>query len=220
MLEQPWHSGGTVQEALTAKIGDLKENLQIVQACAYSNDGGQVVGYVHHDNKKGALVHVTTSADAAKAAESLKQLCMHIVVFSPSALDESGIDANDVEREKEIIKDGLAGKPEDIQAKIMEGRLQKFFAERTLVGQPIQLTGFMHPLEQRQGQRRFLLSPYPAGCAFHAPSGPASTIEVFADAPARFTYEPVAVQGVFALAAGNGQGVRYQLHTASVEELP
>ncbi|MEL6431351.1 MAG: elongation factor Ts, partial [Planctomycetota bacterium] len=125
-----------VQEALTAKIGDLKENLQIVQACAYSNDGGQVVGYVHHDNKKGALVNVSTSADAAKAAESLKQLCMHIVVFSPSALDESGIDANDVEREKEIIKDGLAGKPEDIQAKIMEGRLQKFFAERTLVGQP------------------------------------------------------------------------------------
>lgn len=91
---------------------------------------------------------------------------------------------------------------------------------RTLVGQPIQLTGFMHPLEQRQGQRRFLLSPYPAGCAFHAPSGPASTIEVFADTPARFTYEPVAVHGVFALAVGSGQGVRYQLHTASVEELP
>lgn len=136
MLEQSWHSGGTVQDALTATIGDLKENLQIVEACAYHNDGGQVVGYVHHDNKKGALVNVSTPADAAKAADTLKQLCMHIVVFNPSALNADGVPESDVEREKEIIKDGLKGKPEDIQAKIMEGRLQKFFAERTLVGQP------------------------------------------------------------------------------------
>lgn len=136
MLEQPWHSGGTVQDALTAKIGDMKENLQIAEACSYSNDGGRVVGYVHHDLKKGALVDVTTGADAAKSDEVLKQLCMHIVVFNPAALDQGGIDASEVDREKEIIKAGLEGKPEDIQAKIMEGRLQKFFAERTLVGQP------------------------------------------------------------------------------------
>ncbi|MEM1447822.1 MAG: translation elongation factor Ts [Planctomycetota bacterium] len=136
MLEQPWHSGGTVQEALTAKIGDLKENLQIVEVGAYSNDAGRVAGYVHHDNKKGALVDVTTGADAAKAEETLKALCMHIVVFSPAALDEAGVPESEVDREREIIRAGLEGKPEDIQNKIMEGRLQKFFAERTLVGQP------------------------------------------------------------------------------------
>lgn len=136
MLEQPWHSGGTVQEALTAKIGDLKENLQIVEACCYENASGLVAGYVHHDNKKGALVDVTTPAASGDADETLKQLCMHIVVFSPAALDETGVPQSEVEREKDIIKAGLEGKPEDIQAKIMEGRLQKFFAERTLVGQP------------------------------------------------------------------------------------
>lgn len=136
MLEQPWHTGGTVQDALTAKIGDLKENLQLVEACCYERAEGQVAGYVHHDNKKGALVDVHTSASKGDAEESLKQLCMHIVVFSPAALDETGVPESEVEREKEIIKAGLEGKPEDIQAKIMEGRLQKFFAERTLVGQP------------------------------------------------------------------------------------
>ena len=136
MMEQSWHSGGTVQEALTAKIGEMKENLQIVDAVAYSNAGGQVAGYVHHDNKKGALVNVETGADAAKAGETLKKLGMHVVVFSPAALNADGVDSTEVEREKEIIKDGLKGKPEDIQNKIMEGRLQKFFAERTLVGQP------------------------------------------------------------------------------------
>lgn len=136
MLEQSWSAGGTVQEALTAKIGEMKENLQIVTACAYDNAGGQVAGYVHHDNKKGALVNVTTGADQAKAGDVLKQLGMHVVVFSPAALDETGVPESEVEREREIIKDGLKGKPEDIQAKIMEGRIQKFFAERTLVGQP------------------------------------------------------------------------------------
>jgi elongation factor Ts len=136
MMEQSWHSGGTVQEALTAKIGEMKENLQIVQSIAYSNPKGQIAGYVHHDSKKGALVNVSTGADVGKAGETLKKLGMHIVVFSPSSLDASGVDASDVEREKEIIRDGLKGKPEEIQNKIMEGRLQKFFAERTLVGQP------------------------------------------------------------------------------------
>lgn len=136
MLEQAWHAGGTVQDVLTAKIGDMKENLQIVNATSYTNDAGRIVGYVHHDNKKGALVDVTTGGAADKADAALKQLCMHIVVFNPVALDKTGVAAEDVEREKEIIKDGLKGKPEDIQNKIMEGRIQKFFAERTLVGQP------------------------------------------------------------------------------------
>ena len=136
MLEQSWSAGGTVQEALTAKIGEMKENLQIVTACAYDNAAGQVAGYVHHDNKKGALVNVTTGSDQAKAGDVLKQLGMHVVVFSPAALDESGVPESEVEREREIIKDGLKGKPEDIQAKIMDGRIQKFYAERTLVGQP------------------------------------------------------------------------------------
>lgn len=136
LMEQSWHAGGSVQEALTTKIGEMKENLQIVEAVSYANAGGQVSGYVHHDNKKGALVNVTTGSDVAKAGETLKKLGMHVVVFSPGALNSDGVDAADVEREREIIKDGLKGKPEEIQNKIMEGRLQKFFAERTLVGQP------------------------------------------------------------------------------------
>lgn len=136
MMEQSWHAGGTVQEALTSKIGEMKENLQIVEATSYSNASGQVAGYVHHDSKKGALVNVSTAADASKAGETLKKLGMHVVVFSPASLNADGVDAADVEREKEIIRDGLKGKPEEIQNKIMEGRLQKFFAERTLVGQP------------------------------------------------------------------------------------
>jgi len=93
---------------------------------------------------------------------------------------------------------------------------------RQLDGQPMLLTGFMYPLEQRRDHRRFLLSPFPAGCAFHVPSGgpgsPAAMVEVLADTPVRFTYDPVAIRGTFTIANGAEGGVRYQLRRASRED--
>jgi len=95
---------------------------------------------------------------------------------------------------------------------------------RQLDGQPMLLTGFMYPLEQRRDHRRFLLSPFPAGCAFHVPSGtlgsPSSMVEVLADESVRFTYDPVAIRGTFTLASGSPGDVRFQLREASLEDLP
>ncbi len=86
--------------------------------------------------------------------------------------------------------------------------------------QPIRLTGFMYPLVQQREQSRFVLSPYPPGCAFHVPGNPASLVEVFASEPIQFTYDPVAVQGTFLLSATEDGGVRYQIERAIVEDLP
>jgi elongation factor Ts len=135
-LTQPWKGDGTVDNALKALVGRLGENIQIAQVQRYENPEGIVSGYVHHDQKQGALVSVRTGASAADAAGSLKELCMHIVVYSPEALDRDSITDEAVEREKAIIREGLAGKPEEIQEKIMVGRIEKFFAEKTLVDQP------------------------------------------------------------------------------------
>lgn len=132
-MTQPWKGDGTVQDALTALVGKLGENIQIAQVQRYENPEGVVAAYVHHDDKKGALVNVTSGGNDA---ELLKNLCMHIVVFNPAGLDRDSIDEETIEREKAIIKEGLAGKPEDIQEKIMSGRIDKFFAENTLVDQP------------------------------------------------------------------------------------
>lgn len=90
---------------------------------------------------------------------------------------------------------------------------------RSLTERPILLTGFMYPLEQGRGQQRFLLSPHPSGCSFHVPGGPNSFVEVFASEPVRFTYDLVAVQGGFDLAATDEGGLRYQIHGAVVHEL-
>jgi len=94
---------------------------------------------------------------------------------------------------------------------------------RQLDGQPILLTGFMYPLEQSRGHRRFLLSPFPAGCAFHVPSGtsgsPAAMVEVLAAESVRFTYDPVAIRGTFTIANSPQGDVRYQLREASQQDL-
>ncbi|MEZ6017195.1 MAG: translation elongation factor Ts [Planctomycetota bacterium] len=136
MLGQNWVDGGTVSDALQTLIGKLGENMQIADVAVYSGGDGQVGAYVHHDNMKGALVHVKTGADKAKAEEALKSLCMQIVVFSPLALDAKGVSADLIEREREIGRQGLEGKPAEIQEKILAGRMEKFFADNTLVGQP------------------------------------------------------------------------------------
>ena len=133
-LGQPWKGDGTAQDALTALVGKLGENIQIAAVQRFESPEGVVGAYVHHDDKKGALVAVRTSS--TDAAEALKDLCMHIVVFNPEALDRNSVSDEAIEREKAIIKEGLAGKPEEIQEKIMGGRLDKFFAENTLVDQP------------------------------------------------------------------------------------
>jgi len=136
-LGQPWKGDGTAQDALTALVGKLGENIQIAAVQRFESPEGVVGAYVHHDDKKGALVAVRTgSAGSTAAAEALKDLCMHIVVFNPEALDRDSVTDEAIEREKAIIKEGLAGKPEEIQEKIMVGRLDKFFAENTLVDQP------------------------------------------------------------------------------------
>ncbi|MEO2163275.1 MAG: translation elongation factor Ts [bacterium] len=135
-LAQDWAQGGTVADALAALIGKLGENILIDGVQAYSSPSGQVAAYVHHDQKKGALVNVETGSDKATAADCLRDLCMHIVVFNPDAIDRDAVDDETVEREKAIIRENLVGKPEEIQEKIMSGQLEKFFAQRVITEQP------------------------------------------------------------------------------------
>lgn len=135
-LAQDWPHGGSVADALAALIGRLGENILIDGVQAYSAPSGHVAAYVHHDQKKGALVNVETGSDMETAADYLRDLCMHIVAFNPDALDREAVDGEAVEREKAIIQASLADKPEAIQEKIMSGQLEKFFAQRVITEQP------------------------------------------------------------------------------------
>jgi hypothetical protein len=83
--------------------------------------------------------------------------------------------------------------------------------------QQVKVYGFMMPLDQAKKQKRFLLSAFPPHCAFCLPGGPESLVEVIADTPVEFTFEPIVVAGRMAVLENdvvyyritNGASVKY-----------
>ena len=95
----------------------------------------QFGSYVHHDNKRGAVVQI----DGKAAPDVLAGVCMHIVAHVPTPI---GVDQKDVPAAKldEIRQTGLAeakeaGKPEQIATKIADGKVRKYLEENTLLDQ-------------------------------------------------------------------------------------
>ena len=128
---------GTVEDLLKEAVGQMGENIRVVDFARYENPEGLVGAYVHHDHKQAAMVSVTTDAGPDKA-DKLKELCQHIVVFSPEAANRDEVDPESIERERQVILEGgdLAKKPAEIQEKIIAGRMEKFFAGIVLTEQP------------------------------------------------------------------------------------
>jgi elongation factor Ts len=138
LLQQAMKDAGTVADALTTQVGQVGENIQITDLVRQENVEGRVGAYVHHDYKQGAIVSVTTGADADKAAATLKALCQHIVVFMPPYCSRADVPADVVEREKAVIaeSDEVKKKPEAVRDKIVTGKLNKFYAGSVLADQP------------------------------------------------------------------------------------
>ena len=136
MLEQPWKGDGTTDDALKALIGKLGENIKIADVGRFEVDGGRIVAYVHHDQKKGALVGIASESGPGEIDEIGKSLCMHIVVYNPVGLNRDVIPGDTIERERAIYREEVKGKPEEIQDKIINGKLEKFYSERVLTEQP------------------------------------------------------------------------------------
>ena len=89
---------------------------------------------MHHAGKTvGVLVEVTGGT-----AEAAKDVCMHIAAMRPEVLAKEDLDPAAIEKEREILSEAARkeGKPENIIAKMVEGRLRNFFAERVLLEQP------------------------------------------------------------------------------------
>lgn len=136
MLEQAWASGGTVADAVKETIGKLGENILLAGAGRIECEDGWVGSYIHHNQKVGAIAAVKTSKTQEEAAETLKNLCMHCTANNPLGLNRDEIPEAVVEREKAIYMDEVKDKPEEIQEKIMGGKLDKYFAGICLNDQP------------------------------------------------------------------------------------
>jgi elongation factor Ts len=132
LLQQKLASGATVGDTVKGLVGKLGENIQVARAVRYENMQGRIGAYVHHTQKVGVLVDVTTQAAEDKAAEVLKELSMHAAVFKPTAAKRAEIPAGDVERERAIFLEEVKSKPAEMQEKIVAGKLEKFYADAVL----------------------------------------------------------------------------------------
>ncbi|MEQ1894324.1 MAG: hypothetical protein ABL998_17430, partial [Planctomycetota bacterium] len=161
LLEQRFlGEGAPLKLVLAETAGNLGENTRVTNCVRLENAQGQIGTYVHHDNKQGAIVSVTTKAAPEAARDVLKALCQHIVVFRPTYANRSDVPAAAVEREKDVIlsADDMKSKPEGVREKMVVGRLNSFYAQQCLAEQP-------WILDDKQSVLKALEKVLGAGCA-------------------------------------------------------
>ena len=125
-------NGQTVEAIRAALIGKIGENMS-VRRFTRIEAKGQVASYIHGGAKIGVLVDVVGGDD-----ELGRDLAMHIAASKPKALSSESVPAELIETERRIAAEKAAesGKPTEIVAKMVEGTVQKFLREVTLLGQP------------------------------------------------------------------------------------
>ena len=165
--------GGTVAEKLTNLVATIGENMSLRRMAQLSVKDGVVATYVHNATapgmgKIGVLVALESTGDAGKLQAIGKQIAMHVSAANPQSLDITSVDQNALARERDVLSEQArsSGKPEEIIAKMVEGRIRKYYEEVVLleqvyaidgesrvkqvvekaakeVGAPVKLTGFV-----------------------------------------------------------------------------
>jgi elongation factor Ts len=147
LKQSPYVSGAnTVEQEVAELVGVIGENMQLRRAAEISGD--VVVSYIHNAaapnlGKIGVLVAFKTAGNKEKVAAFGKQVAMHIAAAKPESLNVSDLDPALVERERNILTEQAraSGKTDEVIAKMIEGRVRKFYAEVVLVEQAFVMDG-------------------------------------------------------------------------------
>jgi elongation factor Ts len=123
--------GMTVADATKALIAKIGENSAVRRMVAYNSDN-LLVNYLH-----GTRIGVVVELQGG-SAELARDVAMHIAASRPQCVSEEQVPAEIIEKEREIFtaQSADSGKPADIIAKMVDGRIKKFLKEVTLLGQP------------------------------------------------------------------------------------
>src|SRR5690625_4563145 len=118
----------SAREALVQKIG---ENISVRRVSVV--EGGVVDGYVHSNNR----IAVVTQLEGGNS-ELARDVSMHVAAVNPQVVKPEDMPAELVEKEQDIIKaqPDMAGKPAEIVEKMMQGRINKYLKENSLLEQP------------------------------------------------------------------------------------
>ncbi len=124
--------GGTVDSVRKELIAKIGENIQVRRFVTRTGSDG-VINYYLHGDRIGVICELV-DGDAGLA----KDIAMHIAASKPICIDESGVPAEVLEKEKSILMAEAegSGKPAEIIEKMVAGRLRKYLSEVTLIGQP------------------------------------------------------------------------------------
>ena len=124
--------GKAVKDVVTEAIAKIGENISVRRFVRYESAEGQVYSYIHGGGKIGVLVDMKGGD-----AELGKDVAMQVAAANPQFLNRNEVPASELEHEKEILTEQARneGKPENIIAKMVIGRINKYYKEVCLVDQ-------------------------------------------------------------------------------------
>ena len=138
------------KKALTECDGDVDQSVEWLRkkgiAKAAKKAGreateGLVFSYIHHNHKVGVLLEVNCETDFVAATDDFKAFCqdvsMHIASMKPLCVRREDVDPALAEKERAFLSEQIdQSKPAEIQEKMLEGRMSKYYAEQCLLEQP------------------------------------------------------------------------------------
>ncbi|KUP08691.1 elongation factor Ts [Bacillus coahuilensis m2-6] len=134
-LEQTMANGTSVSEYINSAIAKIGEKITLRRFAIRTKTDNDTFGeYLHMGGRIGVLAVVEGTTDAQAA----KDVAMHAAALNPKYVSRDQVSAEEVEREREVLTQQALneGKPENIVAKMVEGRLGKYFEEVCILDQP------------------------------------------------------------------------------------
>jgi elongation factor Ts len=126
-------AGGDIEDARQALVQKIGENISVRRIAVLEAANGVVGGYVHGNNRIAVLVQLEGGTE-----ELAKDVAMHVAAVNPAVVSPSDMPEELLQKEREIYTAQAAdsGKPPEIVAKMIEGRIGKYLKENSLTEQP------------------------------------------------------------------------------------
>ena len=141
-------AGVAVEEHMTNMVATIGENMSVRRSTGLEVSNGVVASYIHNQvvpgqGKIGVLVALESTGKTDELDALGKQIAMHIAATNPLALDQDGVSADVVEKERAVLIEQAkeSGKPDNIIEKMVEGRIRKFYEDVALLSQTFVVDG-------------------------------------------------------------------------------
>ncbi len=139
------------KRALTENNGDMDKSAEYLRAKGIAKAGqragkqtseGLITSYIHHNGKVGVMIEINCETDFVARTDDFKalarEIALHIASAAPAAVDRDGIPKDTIAVERRIAEEQAkaSGKPETIVKRMVEGKVESYYKDNTLMNQP------------------------------------------------------------------------------------